>query len=89
MSPLIEHFALTRLRDIDQSALDHAAVKLYPGVSPSTRRRQAYAPFIACWNAAVSAGKAQPRRWRRPDAGKRRLVWLNCALSWSLWGFYE
>lgn len=77
MTALIEHFALTKLAAIDQAALDAAAAKLYPNASGSTRRRQVHTPFIACWKQAVRAGKAEAREWSRPDAGKRRLVWLT------------
>ncbi len=79
MSPLIEHFALTKLSTINQAALDAAASRLYPKASPATRRRQVHAPFIACWNAAVRSGKAEARQWRRPHCGNRRLVWLTPA----------
>lgn len=76
MTPLIEHFGLTKLAAIDQAALDAAAAKLYPDAAPATRRRQVYAPFIACWKVAVAAKKAEAREWKRPDAGKRRVTWL-------------
>lgn len=79
MSPLIEHFGLSKLGAIDQAALDAASAKLYPDASSSTRRRQVHTPFIACWKAAVRAKKAEAREWSRPDAGKRRLVWITPA----------
>lgn len=77
MTALIEHFGLTKLAAIDQAALDAAAEKLYPDASPATRRRQVHTPFIACWKVATRAKKAEAREWRRPDPGKRRLVWLR------------
>jgi integrase len=77
MTRLIEHFGMTRLRDIDQAALDAAAVRLMPDVQPATRRRAIYTPFIACWNHAVASNKAEPRRWKRPHAGKKRLLWIT------------
>lgn len=76
MTPLIEHFALTKLAAIDQAGLDTAAQELYPHASGPTRRRQVYAPFIACWKHAVRANKAEPRAWERPADSKRRVVWL-------------
>lgn len=75
MTPLIEHFGLTKLRDIDQAALDAFALRHMPDVQPSTRRRKIYTPFIACWNHAVAGNKAEPRKWKRPDAGRKRVEW--------------
>lgn len=79
MTALIEHFGLTKLSEIDQAALDRAAQVLYPNASPVTRRRQVYAPFIACWNVAADAKKAEVRKWKRPSAGKRRVEWRTPA----------
>lgn len=84
MKPLIEHFALTRLTEIDQASLDRAAARLYPNASPATRRRQVYAPFIACWKVAEDAGKAPVRKWKRPEGDKRRLTWLTPAEAETL-----
>ncbi len=75
MMPLIEKFGLTKASAIDQSALDAAAIELYPDAAPSTRRRQVYAPFIACWKRAEDANKAPPRKWKRAAEGNRRIDW--------------
>lgn len=89
MTPLIEHFGVTRLPAIDQAALDAAAEKLYPKASAATRRRQVHTPFIACWNAAADAGKADVRRWKRPSPGRRRLEWLTPAEAETLLAVLE
>lgn len=77
MTPLIERFGLTKLSAIDQAMLDLVAIELYPDAKSSTRRRQVYAPFIACWKAAQAANKAPAREWKRAAEGKRRIVWIT------------
>jgi integrase len=47
LANLIEHFKETALTDIDQPAIDDAALKLYPNVSPSTRNAAVYTPVSA------------------------------------------
>jgi integrase len=44
---LIEHFKDTPLTEIDQSAIDEAAVTLYPNVTPATRNGSVYTPVSA------------------------------------------
>ncbi len=44
---LIEYFKDTPLSDIDQAAIDEAAVILYPNVTPSTRNGAVYTPVSA------------------------------------------
>ena len=44
---LLEHFGDKPLKEIDQAAIDAAAVSLYPGASPATRNRQVYTPVSA------------------------------------------
>lgn len=41
---LIEHFKETPVSEIDQAAIDAAAVAIYPNVSPATRNRAVYTP---------------------------------------------
>ena len=47
MSKLIRHFLDTPLSDIDQDAIDAAAIEIYPNVTPATRARQVYTPVSA------------------------------------------
>jgi integrase len=44
---LIEHFKETPLPDIDQAAIDTAAVEIYPNVTPATRNVAVYTPVGA------------------------------------------
>jgi integrase len=44
---LIEHFKETPLPEIDQDAIDKAAVEIYPNVSPATRNVAVYTPVGA------------------------------------------
>ncbi len=44
---LIEHFGEKPLGEIDQAAIDAAAVDLYPNVSPGTRNGSVYTPVAA------------------------------------------
>lgn len=44
---LIEHFKDTPLTEIDQNAIDEAAVTLYPNVTPATRNGCVYTPVSA------------------------------------------
>ena len=75
MTALITEFGMMKLCDIDQSMLDAVAIKLMPDAKPATRRRVVHVPFIATWNQAVAAGKAEPRRWQRPAESKLGNRW--------------
>jgi integrase len=44
---LLEHFGDKPLKEIDQAAIDHAAVGIYPVASVATRNRQVYTPVSA------------------------------------------
>lgn len=69
-SGLVGHFRGKLMMEIDQAALDAAAIKLYPKASPETRNRQAYTPFIAVWNAGVP-DLCNERAWTRPKTSKK------------------
>jgi integrase len=47
IAKLIEHFKETALAEINQAAIDDAAVTLYPNVSPATRNGCVYTPVSA------------------------------------------
>ncbi len=47
LTRLIQHFGTTPLRNIDQAAIDRAAVELYPNASAATRNTQVYTPVSA------------------------------------------
>lgn len=77
LTPLIERFGLKKLSALSQSDLDTAATEIMPAASGATRRRKIYTPFIATWNWAVADRKAEPRKWKRPPDGKKKLDWLT------------
>jgi integrase len=70
VAPLIKHFGETPLREIDQDAIDTAAIALHPGVTPATRARQAYTPISAIMHHAL--GDKAPMV-RRPKGAKGRV----------------
>jgi integrase len=47
IAPLIMHFREKPLSEIGQAAIDHAAITLYPHVSPATRNCYVYTPVSA------------------------------------------
>lgn len=71
---LIRYFLDTRLSDIDQRAIDRAAVELYPTATPATRNRQVYTPM-----SAILKHAGVERSIRRPKGalGKMRVDWLS------------
>lgn len=71
---LIPHFADTPLSEIDQQAIDRAAVALYPTASAMTRNRHVYTPVSAVLKHAGRDFKIRrPKGWR----GKTRVDWLQ------------
>jgi integrase len=74
VAPLIKHFGETPWREIDQNAIDRAAVALRPDASPATRNRCVYTPL-----AAILRHKGSTLRIRRPPGakGKPRTDYLN------------
>lgn len=74
VAKLIRHFGETLLSEIDQAAIDAAAVALYPNVVPATRNVCVYTPVSAILHhAGVEIGL------RRPKGAKGRVVtdWLT------------
>ncbi|MCG8460127.1 MAG: site-specific integrase [Holophagales bacterium] len=59
----IGHLLLSELR---QSELNALATTLYPEAAPSTRNRQVYTPFIACWKEASRNDLCPVVEWKRP-----------------------
>ena len=77
VAPLIEHFGETALADIDQDAIDDAALALYPNVTPATRARQCYAVISAIMHHAL--GKKKCPVIHRPEGskGREKTDWLK------------
>lgn len=70
---IVTHFAETKLKDIDQRAIDDAAVTLYPEATPATRNRQVYTPV-----SAILRHAGVERTIRRPKGaqGRQKNDWM-------------
>lgn len=70
---LIKHFGETQLSDIDQAAIDEAAIAIHPGCTAGTRNACVYTPVSAILRHAGLEPKL-----RRPKGAKGRVVtdWL-------------
>lgn len=68
---LLDHFQNTKLKDIDQAAVDVAARTLYPTAKPATVVRQVYTPMTAVMNHAHLCGLCPPVRFKRPKVRTR------------------
>lgn len=73
IEPLTDHFEATPLSEIDQEAIDEAAVKLYPGATAATRNRQVYTPMSAILK---HAGAVTQLKRPKGAAGEVRTDWL-------------
>jgi integrase len=81
IDPLLEHFAEKPLTEIDQAAIDAAAVALYPDATPATRNRQVYSPTSAVLrHAGVTIALRRPKG----ASGNRRLDWLRPEQAFKL-----
>lgn len=71
---LIKHFGATLLAEIDQAAIDAAAIELFPHATPGTRNACVYTPVSAILHHAGVDIKL-----RRPKGSKGRVVtdWLR------------
>ncbi|MES5483633.1 site-specific integrase [Bradyrhizobium sp. INPA03-11B] len=70
---LIQHFGETPLDQIDQAAIDEAAVLLYPDVQPITRNGYVYTPVSAVLHhAGISITVRRPKGYK----GKARTLFL-------------
>jgi integrase len=70
LAVLIKHFGETPLTDIDQAAIDAAAIALHPNVTPATRNGYVYTPVSAVLHHAL-ADKCPIIR--RPKGAKGRV----------------
>jgi integrase len=78
----IKHFRETPLSQIDQDAIDKAAVELYPNVTPATRSRQCYTPVSAILHHAL-ADKCPLIRRPKGSKGeeKKDFMWPEVAFA--------
>ena len=74
VAKLIKHFGETALSEIDQDAIDAAAIELHPHAGPGTRNASVYTPVSAILRHAGIDIKL-----RRPKGAKGRIVtdWLT------------
>jgi integrase len=74
MPRLIEYFAETPISEIDQGAIDNAAIELYPTETPATRNRKVYTPV-----SAVLRKAGRDLKLKRPEGADGRVVtaWLS------------
>lgn len=81
VGPLLLHFKDLPLWKMTQSAIDAAALAIYPKATPSTRNRQLYTPI-----SAIMKHVGVDRHVRRPKGagGSRRLEWLSPTQAFAL-----
>jgi integrase len=73
LTRLLEHFGDKPLREIDQDAIDAAAIELYPLGSAATRNRSVYTPVSAVLR---RAGEACQLRRPQGSGGNQVTAWL-------------
>ena len=71
LAALIDHFGETPLVEINQQAIDAAAIAIKPDVTPATRNTYVYTPISAVMHYAL--GDDAPKI-RRPKGAKGRIV---------------
>ena len=78
---LLDHFKEKPLRQIDQKAIDDAAIALFPDAAPATRNREVYTPVSAVLK---HAGITTPLR--RPKGSRGRVIrkWLWPEEAWRV-----
>lgn len=78
LAPILAHFGpRRRLADVDNDAVNGAALALYPGAAPATINRQVITPISAVYQMAAADGKLPARRFRRRPEGQGRIDWLT------------
>jgi integrase len=77
LKPLTDHFGTTLLRNIDQHAIDLAAVKLLPKAKPATRNRKVYTPMSAILRHAARKGWCETPMLARPKLPKGVIRWIK------------
>ena len=86
VAPLIKHFGETPWREIDQAAIDAAAVALRPNAGAATRNKCVYTPLIA-----ILHHRNPSLRFRRPPGakGQKRTDFLNPDDAFAIIGAAE
>lgn len=86
LSPLLERFGTTKLRDIEDKDVTKFGERQYPGAKASTLVRQLYGPLQAVWNAAERAKMVGPRKFAKPKVPKPKAVAVTEAWLLALIG---
>jgi integrase len=73
LKPLLEYFGETPVSKIDQTAVDMAAITLYPNATAATRNRSVYTPISAVLR---RAGTRLDLRRPSGSAGNKQTAWL-------------
>lgn len=77
MTPILRHFASTKLTKIDQVAVDTCARALYPAGKNGTLIRQVYTPVSAVLQHAATRGMCPLIKLERPAQPKGKTRWLT------------
>jgi len=80
LEKIADHFGPDkRVADLDNAALQQAAIAIYPTAAPATINRQLIGPVSAVVAMAAENGLADPRKFRRLKAAGARTRWLHPA----------
>lgn len=78
LTPILNFFgSQTRLKDINNSAINKAAEKLYPGCAPATINRNLITPISAIIALAVEDELCHPVKLRRRRVTAKKTRWLT------------
>lgn len=77
LRPLVDYLGTTQLGQIDQAAIDAAALVLKPNASAATRNRQIHTPISAILKHAAKRKMCEFVRVDRPKQPRPRVRWLR------------
>lgn len=77
LEPILQHFGMKRLSEIDQASIDACAVKLKPRAANSTVNRQIYTPVSAVLKHAHERNMCDRVIVKRPKQPKGKTRWLS------------
>lgn len=78
LGPILKFFGKdTQLKEIDNGAINRAAVKLYPNAGPATINRQLITPISAIMTMAAEDGLCEWRKFRRRKVVSKKTRWLT------------
>lgn len=84
IEPLLDHFQMMPLREIDSGALWKAAISLYPDAKPQTRNRQVLSVAGSILHHAHDLGMCEYIRIKRFKAEKPRTTYASPAVAMSI-----